>query len=265
MLKMGSQHLFATLCVSLLLTTAASAKSIPASAYTEPTIGMEFVAIPGGAFTMGTNEQHTAQPVHTVTVKPFLIGRYEVTFEQYAKFCSSTGRPIPADMGWGTGNRPVINVTWNEAVAFTEWLSIKSGKRMRLPTESEWEYAARAGASTHFPWGNEIGTDNANCKGCSSKEDVRMTVPVGSYAPNDFGLYDVVGNVYEWCLDAQHTTYEGAPIDGSAWLIGGDENQRISRSGSWLQPPVEAQLATRCWETMDRVSEELGFRVLMEQ
>ncbi len=168
-------------------------------------------------------------------------------------------------MGWGMGSRPVINVTWDDAVAFTEWLSAKSGKRVRLPTEAEWEYAARGGATTRFPWADEIDTDNANCKGCGSKEDMRKTSPVGTFAANNFGLYEVVGNVYEWCLDIQHTTYEGAPTDGSAWLVNGDPKQRMSRSGSWLQSPIEAELATRCWETKDRVSEELGFRVLMEQ
>jgi formylglycine-generating enzyme required for sulfatase activity len=245
------------------------ATALVSTAYTEPTTGLEFVAIPGGTFMMGDARDINARPVREVTVKPFLMGRYEVTYEQYAKFCNSTGRVLPSDNGWGMGNRPVVNVTWLDAVAFTEWLSAQSGKRMRLPSEAEWEYAARAGATTLFPWGDEAGTNKANCLGCGSPGDYGMTTPVGTFPPNGFGLYDMVGNVYEWCLDAVSTTsegYEGAPTDGSAWVPQPRfEDWRINRGGSWFRKAYEAEVARRCWESEGKTRHDFGFRVAIEQ
>ncbi|MCM2265742.1 MAG: formylglycine-generating enzyme family protein [Desulfuromonadales bacterium] len=257
----------ALISLSLLVSVPTSAFSAerPPADYVDPVTDMEFMAIPGSTFVMGDKEDERSQPQHEVTIKPFLFGRFEVTFEQYAKFCSSTGRPIPSDSGWGMADRPVINVSWQDAVDFTKWLSGKSGKTFRLPSEAEWEFAARGGATTKFPWGDEIGRNIANCKECGSEWDDRMTAPVGSFAPNGYGLYDMTGNVYEWCLDARHDSYLGAPADGSVWGQNGKSNDMIIRGGAWNQPVKELTITRRCWDRADRKKNEYGFRVLLKQ
>lgn len=135
------------------------------------------------------------KPVHRVTIAPFLMSKYEVTFAQYDAFAAATNRDKPHDQGWSRGNRPMINVSWDDAAAYADWLSAQTGKRYRLPTEAEWEYAARAGNRTEYCWGNDIGYSQANCDGCGSRWDNKQTAPVGSFQPNPFGLYDMHGNV----------------------------------------------------------------------
>lgn len=233
---------------------------------TDPTTGMQFVFIPGGTFMMGdpTGKDPFAVPAHEVTVKPFYLGKYEVTFAEYDQFASDTKRLLPDDAGWGRGIRPVINVGWSDAVAFTEWLSKKTGKKFRLPSESEWEFAARGKTKSIFYWGDALGRSNANCKGCGSPWDDSQTAAVGSFSPNPFGLYDMTGNVYEWCLDTRHRNYEGAPRDGKPWISKKDKNFRINRGGSWFQPTREMPVYRRCWDRIDQTRTELGFRVLLE-
>jgi formylglycine-generating enzyme required for sulfatase activity len=131
----------------------------------------------------------------------FAMGRYEVTFAEYDKFAQATGREKPSDQGWGRGNRPVINVSWYEATAYAKWLSQQTGQQYRLPTEAEWEYAARAGKTTKYWWGNQIGSNKANCSNSSCGDRFKYTAPVGSFAPNPFKLYDTAGNVWEWVRD----------------------------------------------------------------
>jgi formylglycine-generating enzyme required for sulfatase activity len=252
-------------CLLVIQPLPAPCAEYPPADYTEPVTSMEFMAVPGGTFTMGDNQDRHAQPVHTVTVRPFMLGRYEVTFEQYAKFCSSTGRLIPADGGWGMGNRPAINVSWQDAVDFTKWLSEKTGERFRLPSEAEWEYAARGGSKTKFPWGDEIGRNMANCSGCGSEWGGRGTGPVGTHAPNGYGLYDMIGNVYEWCADVYHDIYLGAPADGSAWISDAVDDSRINRGGSWLEQVREMEITRRCWNREDTRRNEIGFRVVLER
>lgn len=232
--------------------------------YTEQTTGMQFVLIPGGTFTMGHDNDKFARPAHEVTIASFSIGKYEVTFAEYDMFARETKGRMPDDEGWGRGIRPVINVGWDEAVAFTVWLSKKSGKRFRLPSEAEWEYAARGGTQTSYYWGESFGRSNANCAKCGSPWDGRQTAAIGSFNPNPYGLYDITGNVYEWCLDTRHRSYEGAPTDGSAWISEEDKNFRINRGGSWFQPAREMPVYRRCWDRIDKPRSELGFRVLME-
>lgn len=261
-----SATLFVCLCICLATPSAAAKeKSAPKNAYLEQITGMEFVAIPGGTFVMGNSQDEAASPTRQVTVKPFLLGRYEVTFDQYSKFCDATGRQLPSANGWGVEKRPVINVSKQDAVDFTKWLSEKTGKNFRLPSEAEWEYAAHGGTKTKFPWGDEIGKNRANCNGCGSKWDNQMTAPVGSFPPNGYGLHDVTGNVYEWCLDAYHKDYSGAPSDGSAWLNDAQKDDDINRGGSWFQSANEVAIARRCWDNAGRKSKEYGFRVLLEQ
>lgn len=251
-----------------LLFSAAQVAAAPAAkttVHTDPVTGMEFVAVPGGSFTMGGSSDRFEQPAHQVTVQPFLLGKYEVTFDQFAVFCAATGRKLPSDTGWGRGKRPVINVSWQDAVDFTAWISQKTGKKFRLPSEAEWEYAARGGSSGRFPWGDDLGKNRANCQVCGSKWDGRMTAPVGSFAANGFGLYDMIGNVYEWCLDNRHESYAGAPADGSPRLTGGDGPERVKRGGSFRQEAHEMTIVRRCWQDPDHGYDEVGFRVVLER
>ena len=134
--------------------------------------------------------------------------------------------------GWGRGLRPVRNVSWYDAMAYTEWLWEQTGDRYRLPTEAEWEYAARAGSTTAYSWGDSIGRNRANCDGCASLWDGERTALVGTFKANGWGLYDMHGNVWEWVQDCWNDNYEGAPTDGTAWLSG-DCDRRVLRGGSW--------------------------------
>ena len=201
--------------------------------------GPEMVVIPAGTFLMGSPENEKERfedevPQHEVTLeKPFALGKYPVTFEDYDRFAKAPERGKPGDEGWGRGRRPVINVSWKDAAAYAEWLSEQTGKRYRLPSEAEWEYAARAGTTTAYWWGNEIGQNRANCDGCGSQWDNKQTAPVGSFKPNAFGLYDTAGNVWEWVQDCWNENYAGAPTDGSAWEEG-DCSQRVLRGGAWF-------------------------------
>ena len=192
----------------------------------------EMVEIPGGSFRMGARYLDRTSPVHDVRVESFELGTYEVTFEEYGRFTAATGHRPADDEGWGRGRRPVINVSWKDAMAYTKWLSEQTGERYRLPSEAEWEYAARAGSVTTYSWGNESGRNRANCHGCGSQWDNKQTAPVGSFGPNGWGLHDMHGNVKEWVQDCWNESYWGAPADGSAWESG-DCLWRVLRGGSW--------------------------------
>ena len=224
----------------------------------------EMVEIPGGSFRMGCVSGRDCydreQPVHEVRVEAFELSKYEVTFEEYDRFTSATGRERADDNGWGRGRRPVIIVSWEDAVAYTQWLSQQTGERYRLPTEAEWEYAARAGTVTKYSWGNEIGRNRANCDRCGSQWDVQQTAPVGSFAPNGWGLHDMHGNVREWVQDCWNGNYQGAPSDGSAWESG-DCSQRVLRGGSWFYFPRNLRSAIRYRITASFRSNNNGFRV----
>ena len=156
----------------------------------------------------------------------------------------------------------MINVSWDHAKAYVAWLSKLTGKPYRLLTEAEYEYATRAGTQTAYPWGNAIGTNNANCDGCGSRWDDKQTAPVGSFAPNGFGLYDMVGNVYEWTEDCYHDRYNGAPADGSAWTSGDCTfNLRVVRGGPWDFHSVFVRSANRSRVAASGRGGHLGFRV----
>ena len=172
----------------------------------------------------------------------------------------------PADQGWGRGQQPVINVNWDDAQAYVAWLSQVTGKTYRLLSEAEYEYAARAGTTTAYPWGDDIklnGTTMANCNGCGSQWDNKQTAPVGSFPPNKFGLYDMVGNVWEWTEDCVHQNYNGAPTDGSAWLEanGGDCGNHVLRGGSWVATPDYVRSAVRSGYSTVARNAATGFRV----
>jgi formylglycine-generating enzyme required for sulfatase activity len=172
----------------------------------------EMVKIPAGSFQMGSNDgSDDEKPLHSVTLKSFAIGRYEVTFDEYDQFAKATGKPKPDDNGWGRGERPVINVSWENAVAYVQWLSNITGKHFRLPTEAEWEYAARAKTTSDYYWDGQA-DDFAWFIGNSAGK----THQVGQKNPNTFGVYDTAGNVWEWVQDCYEVNYNQAPKDGTA-------------------------------------------------
>ena len=229
----------------------------------------ELVVIPAGRFRMGCVSgrdcQNDERPVHEVEVPSFALGVYEVTFEEYDRFAQATRRARPTDYwSWGRGGRPVIGVSWEDATAYAVWLSEETGEEYRLPSESEWEYAARAGSTTRYTWGHDIGRNRANCDGCRSPwdhRDRRSTAPVGSFAANAWSLYDVHGNVTEWVQDCWHENYARAPRDGSAWTTGGNCSRRVARGGSWHESRRFLRSATRYRLDAEFRDSYLGFRV----
>jgi len=228
----------------------------------------EMVVIPAGSFAMGSPQAEpgrdlTEAPQHIVTIaKPFAVSRFEVTFAEWDE-CAAQADCISHvdDHGWGRDRQPVINVSWEDAQHYVAWLSKITGKTYRLLTEAEYEYAARAGTQTAYPWGDEIGNNHANCAGCGSRWDIRQTAPVGSFAPNHFGLYDMVGNVWEWVEDCLHEDYSGAPVDGSAWMMGGDCGRHRLRGGSWASVAEEIRSANRARSATDARLSIFSFRI----
>ena len=244
------------------------------------------VVIPAGAFAMGSPESERDRldnegPLHRVTITPFALGKFELTVEHFAAFADETKYDAGAscdvwqDGQWSerpgfswrrpnfpqTGAHPAPCLSWDDAKAYLAWLSAKTGKTYRLPTEAEWEYAARAGAASRFHFGEDDadycrygnGVDEAavgavpGAKGWSAlpcRDGYAYTAPVGSFAPNAFGLHDTHGNVFEWVEDCWHNDYNGAPADGSAWLTG-DCSQRVQRGGAWGYPREYLRIAVR--------------------
>ena len=231
----------------------------------------EMVEIPGGTFRMGDlsgDGDDDARPVHSVTVPSFRIGKHEVTFSQWDACVADGGcSHSPGDSGFGRGNRPVINVSWDDIQEFIAWLNARTGGGYRLPTESEWEYAARAGSESLYSWGDEIGVNRANCNDCGGPWDGReRTAPVGSFPANAWGLHDMHGNVWEWTEDCWNDNYTGAPDDGSAWSSG-ICSHRVVRGGSWINSPGGLRSSNRSRHgRSNRVSHGiLGFRVARDR
>ena len=235
----------------------------------------EMVVVPAGSFMMGSpaNEPEREReegPQHRLTfAKALAVGRFSVTFDDWDACLGDGGCNgyRPADQGWGRGNRPVINVSWSDAKAYVAWLSRKTGRSYRLPSEAEREYVTRAGTATAFWWGSSISTGQANYDGRSSSgsggakdEFRRKTVPVDTFKPNPWGLYQLHGNVWEWTEDCWNENYNGAPADGSAWTSG-DCGRRVLRGGSWINYPFVLRSAFRnSADLLDR-NEVGGFRI----
>lgn len=241
-------------------------------------VTLEMVAIPGGMFIMGspkTEEGSTdyERPQHQVTVQPFFMGKYPVTQAQWQAVASlpQVNRDLKPDpFNFKGADRPVERVSWYDAVEFCARLSQKTGRDYRLPSEAEWESACRAGNDTPFHFGETIRTELANYDGSyiygngSKGEYRRQTNRVGSFPANAFGLYDMHGNVWEWCADTWHENYKGAPIDGSAWLedYENDNQLRLVRGGSWSNNPVYCRCAFRFRYNPDLDNTDIGFRVV---
>ncbi len=226
----------------------------------------EMVVIPAGQFRMGDlngGGKSSEKPVHEVRIaQPFAMGRYEVTFAEYDRYAQATGKEKPDDRGWGRGNRPVVNVSWQDAQGYAKWLSQETGQRYRLPSEAEWEYAARAGSTTIYSWGNSPSGRHANARGRGwPSGGYENTAPTGSFIPNQFGLYDMSGNVGECVEDCWHENYAGAPVDGSAWVRGGDCDLRVMRGGSFLSGPAVVRSAHRDWYGAAFGTTNIGFRL----
>ena len=232
-------------------------------------------------------------PLHRATIsKPFLLSKYEVTMEEYARFAYDTGRSAPGDSGFGAElnkaqrrHLPVINVSWEDARDYALWLSKKLEKRFRLPTEAEWEYAARAGTRTRRYWGDDAEHKQA-CRyanglarqnkeylkgrgyniawGAHDCEDLyAYTAPAGQFEANGWGLYDMLGNVWEWVADCYHEDYKDAPADGTVWeeQHGCDSGRRVIRGGSWSDEPESLRSAYRVGGSPVTRSDDLGFRL----
>ncbi len=224
------------------------------------------VVIPAGRYRMGCVSRRGCEgdekPVHEVRIASFALWRHEVTFAQWDACVDGGGCNgyRPDDEGWGRGERPVINVSWGDAQSFVTWLSRETGEDYRLPSEAEWEYAARAGSTTKYSWGNDIGRNRANCDGCGSRWDNQKTAPVGSFPANAFGLRDMHGNVWEWVEDCSNGSYAGGPSEGSAWRSGNCA-KRVLRGGSWGDDPRYLRAANRSWYTSGFRFNFIGFRV----
>jgi formylglycine-generating enzyme required for sulfatase activity len=231
----------------------------------------EMVAIPQGEFLMGSSDAErqwviahgarrewvqSERPQHHVAIRSWLaVGRYPVTFDEYDHFAAATGRRQPSDRDWGRGRRPVIDVSWEDATAYARWLSARTCQPYRLLSEAEWEYAARAGTTTYYWWGDEITPADANYG-----NNLTRTAEVGSYPPNPWGLYDTQGNVWEWVEDCWSADYDGAPDDGSV-RVSGDCSRRVVRGGSWSFDPWFLRSAFRVWSIAYHRSDGCGFRL----
>ncbi|MBW4622689.1 MAG: SUMF1/EgtB/PvdO family nonheme iron enzyme [Cyanosarcina radialis HA8281-LM2] len=228
---------------------------------------LEMVSIPGGTFIMGSSDKEegradSEKPQHQVTLPPFFVGKYPVTQEQWEALIGDK----PSHF---SGNkRPVENILWYDADDFCQILSQKTGKNYRLPTEAEWEYACRAGTTTPFYFGQTISTEVANYNGdryelAPQGINRQETTPVCSFPANAFGLYDLHGNVWEWCADPWHENYQGAPSDGSVWESKEDEKHYLLRGGSWKVNPRECRCAFRRKHNRREKEQDIGFRVVL--
>jgi formylglycine-generating enzyme required for sulfatase activity len=215
-----------------------------------------------GSFPMGSTAYFPFEaPVHEVRLRnPYYIAQRETTFDEWDACVKDRGCSYsPNDRGQGRGARPVTNVDWNDARQYAAWLSKKTGKHYRLPTEAEWGYAARGGASTIYPWGSKMEKGRANCSGCDTPHSTQA-VPTGSFPPNGYGLFDMAGNAAEWVEDCWNDSYHGAPSDGSAWTRAQCQ-ERVLRGGSFNNDPRYLRSAARFKYDFDVRYYTNGFRV----
>jgi len=227
------------------------------SAIKEP----EMISLRGGTFAMGSNEDVSEKPIHQVTIKPFAIGKYPITVREWndcavAKACKFTAT--------GKDDAPVMNISWSDAKQFVAWLADATRKPYRLPSEAEWEYAARGDTQTKYWWGDQLQPGMAGCKNCTDGAAAEQPVKVGSFKPNPFGLYDMGGGVDQWVEDCWHKTYHGAPSDGSAWSSG-DCSSHVIRSGSWRNDARYVRPANRDSYDTDVRYPTHGFRVALSR
>jgi len=226
----------------------------------------QMVRVPAGTFLMGRDDMDPDErPQHPVEIQGFDIGRYEVTFEEYDAFASDTNRARPHDMNWGRGRRPVINVSWQDAAAYVAWLTRETGENYRLPTEAEWEYAAMAGATTHFAFGDQLAEICTHGNGADRDTDFtwrnkhcndayrKQTAPVGHFPPNQFGVNDMIGNVWEWVSSCWTNDYRSRADEAC--------QHRVLRGGAWDSSPRHMRGANRSKNRPGSTNHNFGFRV----
>lgn len=226
------------------------------------------VVVPAGDFLMGDADARSSDehPERKISVKRFAVSKNEVTFEDWEACVAGGGcqsQATPGDSGWGRGRRPVINVSWDDAHEYTKWLSAMTGADYRLLSEAEWEYVARAGSADRYSWGDDIGKNEANCDSCGSQWENQMTAPVGSFAANPFGLYDLHGNVWEWVQD-HYAGYDPAKTDASPVEFKDDRSstsERVIRGGSWFNNPHYLGSAKRLHIMPVSRQDDVGFRL----
>ena len=254
----------------------------PGTVFHDCTECPQMVVLPPGTFLLGSASSEVSihsneGPQRRITIaRPFAVATKVITFDQWDACSASDGCKgrYPSDQNWGRGDHPVINVSWEDAQDYIAWLNEKvrrlpqfAGYKgetgpYRLLSEQEWEYAARAGTKTVYYWGDGHGNGNANCDGCGSEWDNKQTAPVGSFAPNAFGLYDMAGNVLQWVEDCYHDSYAAAPSDGSAWTKGsGGCITRVLRGGSWYNSTYYLRSANRFSNAPYFRGINIGFRV----
>ncbi len=249
------------LCAPLLAATSVPSARVQALLRS---VSEDMQELPAGRYLMGDAEADFGdadeRPAHAVRVRHFHLARHAVTFAQYDAYTEATRRPRADDAGWGRGQRPVVHISWEDTQAFIAWLNERSGQHYRLPSEAEWEYAARAGSEAHFPWGEHYVADLANGAGTEGADRYEHTAPVGRFPSNAWGLYDMVGNVEQWVADCYRESYAGAPGDGSAVK---DEPcaQRVRRGGSWGLAPWFLRADYRNSADPRRHSDAIGFRL----
>jgi formylglycine-generating enzyme required for sulfatase activity len=220
------------------------------------------VALSPRPFMMGNNSSDPSErPAHKVALHtPFAIGKYEVTVGQWNQCVRASVCPAMPSLSNVPDNLPMRDVSWDEAQLYLKWLGTVSGKPYRLPTEAEWEYAARGGTTTRYWWGHEMKGGNSSCEGCGEPWNAERPPPVGSFPANPFGLNDMNGSVWEWVQDCWHSTYKGAPADGSAW-VDGNCQARVIRGGSWRENGSYMLSTTRFKYDASVRQSQNGFRV----
>ncbi len=268
--SIGSLVLVAAASIAGIAATPAHAQPDPGTTFRDCDVCPEMVVVPAGSFVMGSPTDEPGRyddegPAHEVTIaEPFAIGVREVTFEEWDACVAAGGCEgyDAGDEGRGRGGRPVLNANWDNARAYVFWLTAVTGHAYRLPSEAEWEYAARGGTSTRYSWGDEPSAAHANGEQDHGWPDDghRYTAPTGSFAANPFGLFDAHGNVWEWTADCWNESYEGAPDDGSAWLDG-DCVGRVTRGGAYNGGPAYLRSAMRLKIYSQFRSYFIGFRV----
>ena len=235
----------------------------PASPATQPSAirEPEMTSLRGGTFAMGSSEDVSEKPVHQVTIKPFAISKYPITVREWNECAAAKACKFAAT---GKDDAPITNVSWSDARQFVAWLADATRKPYRLPSEAEWEYAARGDTQTKYWWGDQLQAGMAGCKNCTDGAAAEQPAKVGSFKPNPFGLYDMGGGVDQWVEDCWHKTYQGAPSDGSAWSSG-DCSSHVIRSGSWRNDARYVRPANRDSYDTDVRYPTHGFRVALSQ
>jgi formylglycine-generating enzyme required for sulfatase activity len=255
------------LCLLVIPTAYSGEAGKPLSTFKDCDFCPEMVVIPAGHFTMGSPKSEIGRrvnegPQHLVELERFSIGKYELTYAEYDYFSLDTGRKKANESIMDRDEMPLTDVSHYDAVAYAQWLSDKTGQSYRLPTSAEWEYAARAGSTTSYPWGDEIGANLAQCKGCKSQWDKSKPAPVGSFPPNNWGLHDTVGNVVEWTCSEFEPSYKGEELRCSE--VAGDAVRIVTRGGSYNYPSQKVRTAFFYRLPPMSSPTDLGFRLVQQ-